>query len=107
MCSAYSSKAKMDPKDQPKTNQSRNRAVSDEKSEARELWFKTVVKVLNWKDGPREKNQPVTADKITAKEWSAYYKETIRINAGTAKPKTLKKLQETEDLIKKHGGFAS
>ena len=99
----------MDPKTQPaaRTNNSRNRAVSDEKSEARELWFKTVVKVLKWKEGFKGKQQPSISEMISEKEWAAYYKETLKINTGTSKEKTLKKLKETEELIKKNGGFAS
>jgi uncharacterized protein (DUF885 family) len=78
----------------------RSKAVSDEKSEARELWFKTVVKVLKWKEGKGKEDNAL----LTEKEWNAYYKETIKINT-TTKDKTLKKLKETEELIKKHGGF--
>jgi len=88
-------------------NTSRSRVVSDEKSEARELWFKTVVKVLKWKEGFKGKQQPTISEMITDKEWTAYYKETLKINTSTSKDKTLKKLKETEELIKKHGGFAS
>lgn len=93
----------MDPKatDDKISNHARSKAVSDEKSEAREAWFKTVVKILKWKEGKgREDNE-----QIGEKEWNAYYKETLKINAAT-KEKTLKKLKETEELIKKHGGFA-
>jgi len=86
---------------------SRSRIVSDEKSEARELWFKTVVKILKWKEGFKGKQQPTISEMISPKEWTAYYKETLKINTSTSKDKTLKKLKETEDLIKKHGGFAS
>ncbi len=89
------------------THQGRSRVVSDEKSEARELWFKTVVKVLKWKEGFKGKQQPTTSEMITAQEWAAYYKETLKINANTLKDKTVKKLKDTEELIKKHGGFAS
>jgi hypothetical protein len=88
-------------------NNSRSRIVSDEKSEARELWFKTVVKVLKWKEGFKGKQQPTISEMITDKEWTAYYKETIKINSSTSKDKTLKKLKDTEELIRKHGGFAS
>jgi hypothetical protein len=88
-------------------NNSRSRVVSDEKSEARELWFKTVVKILKWKEGFKGKQQPDISEMVSPKEWSAYYKETIKINTSTSKDKTLKKLKETEELIKKHGGFAS
>ena len=97
----------MDPKTQARPNNSRNRAVSDEKSEARELWFKTVVKVLKWKEGFKGKQAPSVSEMITEKEWNAYYKETLKINTGTSKDKTLKKLKDTEELIKKHGGFAN
>lgn len=93
----------MDPKttEDKMTSHARSKAVSDEKSEARELWFKTVVKILKWKEGKgREDNE-----QVSEKEWNAYYKETIKINVA-AKEKTLKKLKETEELIKKHGGFA-
>ncbi len=84
----------------------RSKVVNDEKSEARELWFKTVVKVLKWKEGYKGKLQPTVSEMITPGEWSAYYKETIKINVGTSKEKTLEKLKDTEELIKKHGGFA-
>lgn len=93
----------MDPKSKP-TNTNRNRIVSDEKSQQRELWFKTVVKVLKWKEGFKGKKTP-DCEPITPKEWSAYYKETLKINV-TLKDKTLKKLKETEEMIKKNGGFA-
>lgn len=89
----------MDPKT-PKIGP-RPKTVSDEKSEARELWFKTVVKVLKWKEGKGKAD----IELITEKEWSAYSKETLKINA-TSKDKAVKKLKETEELIKKHGGFA-
>ncbi len=91
----------------PTTHQGRSRVVSDEKSEARELWFKTVVKILKWKEGFKGKQQPSVSEMITDKEWTAYYKETIKINTSTSKDKTLKKLKETEELIKKHGGFVN
>lgn len=85
----------------------RSKIVNDEKSEARELWFKTVVKVLRWKEGFKGKQQPSASEMITPAEWTAYYKETLKINTSTSKDKTLKKLKDTEELIKKHGGFAS
>ena len=88
-----------------KPNQSKNKQISDEKAQERELWFKTVVKVISWKEGPGEKKQ-VLAEKITSQEWISYCKQTIKINASTLKSKTQKKLQEVEELIKKHGGFA-
>lgn len=88
----------------PARSNSRSKAVNDEKSEARELWFKTVVKVLKWKEAGKGKASGT--ELITPKEWSAYYKETLKINA-TVKDKTLKKLKDTEELIKKNGGFAS
>lgn len=87
-------------------HQGRSRIVSDEKSEARELWFKTVVKVLKWKEGFKGKQANVS-EMITSQEWAAYYKETLKINANTLKEKTVKKLKDTEELIRKHGGFAS
>lgn len=96
--------ALMDQKINPRSNNSRSKTGSDEKAEARELWFKTVVKVLKWKEGGKGK---ATVDLITDKEWAAYCKETLKINAGTSKDKTTKKLKDTEELIKKHGGFAS
>lgn len=96
----------MQQKPQDKNNHVRSRIVSDEKSQARELWFKTVVKVLKWKEGFKGK-QPTLSEMITDKEWTAYCKETLKINANTLKDKTMKKLKDTEELIKKHGGFAS
>ena len=95
----------MDQKINPRLNNSRNKNGSDEKAEARELWIKTVVKVLKWKENGKGKASGI--ELITDKEWTAYCKETIKINAGTLKDKTLKKLKDTEELIKKHGGFAS
>lgn len=94
----------MDPKSPVKPNSPRSKVVNDEKSEARELWFKTVVKVLKWKEG---KGKSSTLELISEKEWQAYCKETLKINASTLKDKTMKKLKDTEELIKKHGGFAS
>ena len=95
----------MDQRLQVKQNNSRSKIVNDEKSQARELWFKTVVKVLKWKEGVKGKAS--VTELITDKEWSAYCKETLKINVGTLKDKTLKKLKDTEELIKKHGGFAN
>lgn len=92
----------MDPNTPPAADGPKNKAVSDEKAEAREAWYKIVIKVLKWKEGTRASG----TDPITDKEWNNYYKETIKINAQGSKDKTLKKLKETEDLIKKHGGFA-
>lgn len=92
----------MDPRLQANSKSAKSKAVNDEKSAARELWFKTVVKVLKWKEGKGRNS----VELITPKEWSAYCKETIKINA-TSKDKTMKKLKDTEELIKKHGGFAS
>lgn len=83
-----------------------NRQVSPEKSQERELWFKMVVKVISWRDGPRERSSKVLASKITPEEWASYCKEVIKINAGTSKEKTQKKLDEVVVQIKKHGGFA-
>lgn len=88
-----------------KPNQSKNKLVNDEKAQERELWFKTVVKIINWKEGPKEKKQ-VNSSKISNEEWVAYCKQTIKINTSTLKSKTMKKLEETEQLIRKHGGFA-
>lgn len=79
--------------------------VNDEKAQERELWFKTVVKIISWKEGPKEKKQ-VNASKISSQEWVAYCKQTLKINASSLKSKTMKKLEETEELIRKHGGFA-
>lgn len=92
------------PSESPVKSNSRSRVVSDEKSEAREAWFKTVVKILKWKEakGGKASNLELISDK----EWTGYYKETLKINSGTSKDKTLKKLKETEELIKKNGGFA-
>lgn len=95
------------PTQSAKPGNPRSKVVNDEKSEARELWFKTVVKVLKWKEGFKGKQQPTASEMITPGEWNAYYKETLKINVGTSKDKTLKKLKDTEELIKKHGGFAS
>ncbi len=78
--------------------------MNDEKAQERELWFKTVVKIISWKEGPGEKKE-VNAEKITSKEWVAYCKQTFKINTSSLKSKTQKKLDETEELIKKHGGF--
>ena len=78
------------------------KTVSDEKAEAREAWYKIVVKVLKWKEGTRA----MGTEPLTDKEWSNYCKETIKINAAGSKDKSLKRLKEIEELIKKHGGFA-
>lgn len=87
-----------------KTQKTKN-AAADEKSRERELWFKTVVKVLTWKDGPKEKQKE--APKITSAEWAAYCKQTLKNNGITLKSKTQARLKEAEELIKKHGGFAN
>lgn len=89
---------------QVKKPQANNRQVTLEKSQEREIWFKTVVKVLKWKEG---KAKSAGVDLISDKEWAVYCKETLKINANGPKAKTQQKLKETEDLIKKHGGFAS
>lgn len=64
-----------------------------------------MVKIISWKEGTANKKQ-VTAEKISTEEWINYCKQTIKINANTLKSKTMKKLEEVEELIKKHGGFA-
>ena len=88
-----------------KINPNKNKLVSDEKAKERELWFKTVVKIINWKEGKASKKQAL-AEKISTKEWINYCQQTLKINSNTLKSKTMKKLEEVEELIKKHGGFA-
>lgn len=87
-------------------NNSRNKLASQEKSEEREIWFKTVVKVINWKNGPRAGESEITSEKISPKEWLNYCKQSFKINTSSLRSQTQKKLQEVEELIKKHGGFA-
>ncbi len=86
-------------------NTQKNKAINDEKAQERELWFKTVIKVISWKEGS-SKTKQVTAEKISEKEWIAYCKQTFKINTSSQKSTTQKKLDEIEELIKKHGGFA-
>lgn len=93
----------MDPDLSDKTQGPKVKTVSDEKAEAREAWYKTVVKVLKWKEGAKASGN---TEPITDKEWQAYVKETIKINAAGSKEKSVKRLKEIEELIKKHGGFA-
>lgn len=96
----------MDQRQQNTRNLSKNKIASDEKSRERELWFKTVVKVLNWKDGLSGGKKQVTSEKISKDEWIAYCQQTLKINANTLRSKTMQKLHELEEVIKKHGGFA-
>ncbi len=93
----------MDPDLSDKTQAAKVKTVSDEKAEAREIWYKTVVKVLKWKEGAKASGN---TEPLTDKEWSAYVKETIKINAAGSREKSLKRLKEIEETIKKHGGFA-
>lgn len=89
-----------------RSNNSRNKLASQEKSEEREIWFKTVVKVINWKNGPKAGEKGITSEKISEKEWLNYCKTSFKINTSSLRSQTQKKLQEVEELIKKHGGFA-
>jgi hypothetical protein len=70
-----------------------------EKAQEREVWLKLMVKIIRWKE------QLVNTDKITGKEWDFYYKSTIKTNTSYAKSKVLSQLEETKELIQKHGGF--
>jgi hypothetical protein len=69
----------------------------------REIWHKLVIKVIRWKDEPVVGGN-FTA-KITSKEWDTYAKSIVQINTTNEKQKFLADLQETKDLIQKHGGF--
>ncbi|HLC87732.1 MAG TPA: hypothetical protein VJG66_01595 [Patescibacteria group bacterium] len=89
-----------------RSNNPRNKLASQEKSEEREIWFKTVVKVINWKNGPKAGEKEITSEKISEKEWLNYCKQSFKINTSSLKSQTQKKLQEVEELIRKHGGFA-
>lgn len=84
----------------------RNNQIPQEKAEEREAWFKMVIKVISWRDGPRENNSKVLAEKITPKEWTAYCKEIIKISTTPPREVTLRRLEEIQAQIKKHNGFA-
>lgn len=74
-----------------------------ERQEERENWHKLVVKIINWKDGNLSKTNDKDI-KITKKEWTTYSKKVLETNISS-KQKTLANLQQTKDLIQKHGGF--
>lgn len=63
------------------------------------------MKVINWKEAAANKRK-LGVEKISSQEWLNYCRQTLKINANSLKSKTLKKLEEVEGLIKKHGGFA-
>lgn len=80
------------------------RQITQEKQDERASWHKLVVKVINWRGAA--KPNATEADKITAKEWTAYTKGVLKINTS-ARTETVKaNLEEIKQKIKKHGGFA-
>lgn len=76
-----------------------------EKIAAKESWFKLVVKIINWKDGNREKGSVMLGSKITSKEWSAYSKGMLGNNLINGEKKVMENLKKTKELIQSCGGF--
>ena len=67
--------------------------------------MKLVVKIISWQDGLISGGSVKTTDKITSKEWDTYYQRMIKTNTTYEKQKVLSKLHETQESIRKHGGF--
>lgn len=82
------------------------KSIYQDQPDEREIWYKTVVKILCWKDGLREGSSIKATDKIGEKEWNNYCKVFTKINANSGKEKAAIKLKETKTLIEKHGGFS-
>lgn len=82
-----------------------NSKVNQEKQEERETWLKLVVKIISWQDGLIAGGSVKVADKITPKEWETYFQRMIKTNTTYDKQKVLSKLQETQESIRRNGGF--
>lgn len=80
--------------------------ASKEKFEERETWHKLVVKIISWADGCWPGGAIKDVEKIALKEWTTYYKRTLKINGETNRQKVIRSLNERKELIKKNGGFA-
>lgn len=81
-------------------------AEQQEKLDAKENWYKLVVKIIVWKDAARKNDSSRLAEKITAKEWDAYSKGLLKTNVSYDKQRVLTQLKEVKEIIKSQGGFA-
>ncbi len=82
-----------------------NQAAALEKAREREAWFKVVVKVLSWRDGPTSTGVKILRDKITDKEWKLYSRRKLQTNITFNREQLLQELREMEQKIKSFGGF--
>jgi hypothetical protein len=80
-------------------------AEQQEKLEAKENWYKLVVKIIVWKEGNAENRNIKQVSKITAKEWKAYCQGMAKTNLTYGKEKVDARLKETWIIINRHNGF--
>lgn len=74
------------------------------KQQEADAWYKIVVKVIQWQD-IKTMEQRLPVKKISLTEWQQYCDKMLSISVTWGKSKTLEKLKDTENLIKKHRGF--
>lgn len=79
--------------------------AAQKKSDERASWYALVVKIISWSDGLANGGTVSSTNKITPKEWKEYVRGSLEIYKNTNNVKIKKELDETEALIKKHGGF--
>lgn len=77
------------------------------KHQAREVIHFLVLKINSWKFGLLEGALIKPDNKITSKEWRDYTNHITGISKTESVEKVKRRLSDTHEAIKSHGGFAS
>lgn len=76
-----------------------------EHQRANEKIHNLVIKIISWRAGILDGALIEESNKITQKEWDSYRRHILKISKVAGSDQVKSKLHETQEAIRRNGGF--